>query len=318
MVKDYESTVHPAVRREHAREGELSTIPKLIYELVHIVSTSGLKSRKLFQYIGGAPLLTHHPVHTMLRITRNGRYLCRYYSAKPETPSPSEQPKLSPEQARAEAAKLALQSMKDVGSLFSSGSDEATQPIDTKPVFENPKLFGNLSLLHQGQVQKELQQKFDVKWTKLSTQDKKLGYYMAYGNWGARENFDEWDKSAAPLDLPFTVPPKIRTANPSKLDVVNKLEPVILAETPVRKEQFDTSKMDPVTKTFIYLTVFVIILAVARDKNTGEEGRPVEVVVEDKHAIERELQFKKAAEEKEKEEALLQVPPRKWYYLWLK
>lgn len=272
----------------------------------------------LDKYVNRTSRPTHHPVHTMLRITRNGRSLCRYYSAKPEVAPPSEQPKLSPEQARAEAAKLALQSMKDVGSLFSSGSDEATQPIDTKPVFENPRLFGNLSLLHQGQVQKELQQKFDVKWAKLSTQDKKLGYYMAYGNWGAREKFDEWDKSSAPLDLPFTVPLKIRTINPNKLDKVNKLEPVILAETPVRKEQFDSSKMDPVTKTFIYLTVLVVMLAIARDKNTGEEGRPVEVVVEDKHAIERELHHKRLAEEKEKEEALLRVPSRKWYYLWLK
>ena len=55
-----------------------------------------------------------------------------------------------PKRPKLEAAKLAIQSLKDVGSVFSSGSDDAVQPIDTRPVFENPEL-GTLNLLHQGQ-----------------------------------------------------------------------------------------------------------------------------------------------------------------------
>lgn len=231
--------------------------------------------------------------------------------------------KLSPQEAKAEAAKLAMQSLKDVGSLFSSGSDDAVQPIDTLPIFNNPKLFGSLNLLHQGQVLKELQEKFDKSWTKLTDQDKKLSYYIAYGNWGAREKFDNWATQEAPYDLPFRTPSQIRVANPSGKDVVNKLEPLYLSETPVRKEQFDTSKMDPVTKTFIYITLFVILFALLRDKNIGESGMPEEIIVEDRYTIAKAEKERKEQLEKEKLEQLEQLKreraaARKWYYLWLK
>lgn len=229
--------------------------------------------------------------------------------------------KLSPEEAKAEAAKLALQSLKDVGSLFSSGSDEAVQPIDTAPVFEDPTLFGHLNLLHQGQVLKELQEKYDKKWSKLTDKDKKLGYYIAYGNWGPREAFTKWNTLEAPWDLPFVVPSKLSTSTPQPSTPIHKLEPVILAETPVRKDQFDTSKMDPVTKTFIYLTIFVMIVAILRDKNTGESGKPEEIVVEDLHTIRRQEQAeaeKLAAEKLAAEANAAANNSRKWYYLWLK
>lgn len=230
--------------------------------------------------------------------------------------------KLSPEEAKAEAAKLALQSLKDVGSLFSSGSDEAVQPIDTEPIFKDPTLFGHLNLLHQGQVLKELQEKYDKKWTKLTEQDKKLGYYIAYGNWGPREDFSNWETQEAPLDLPFTVPSKIANPSPKPTDTIRKLERVILAETPVRKAQFDTSKMDPVTKTFIFITLFVMVFAILRDKNTGESGKPKEVIVEDLHALKRqqeqaEQEAREHAAAAKAAEAQLQSH-RKWYYLWLR
>lgn len=231
--------------------------------------------------------------------------------------------KLSPEEARAEAAKLALQSLKDVGSLFSSGNDDAVQPIDTVPVFKDPTLFGHLNLLHQGQVLKELQEKYDKKWTKLTDEDKKLGYYIAYGNWGPREKFTNWNTHEAPLDLPFTVPSKIATTSPKPTDKIHQLERVILAETPVRKEQFDTSKMDAVTKTFIYITLLVMIVAILRDKNTGESGKPQEIIVEDLHTLRRQEKEKLTKAEAEAEsvarahEKAVQSG-RKWYYLWLK
>ena len=79
--------------------------------------------------------------------------------------------KLSPEEARRQATQLAVQSLKDFGSLLSNSSEE-TQPINTAPVFENPRLFASLSLLHQGQVLKELQEKYDKNWNKLSLKDK--------------------------------------------------------------------------------------------------------------------------------------------------
>lgn len=228
--------------------------------------------------------------------------------------------KLSPQEAKAEAAKLAMQSLKDVGSLFSSGSDDAVQPIDTQPVFSNPKLFGTLNLLHQGQVLKELQEKFDKKWTKLTDEDKKLAYYIAYGNWGPRENFSNWETQEAPYDLPFAIPSQIRTTTPSAKDLVKRLEPLYLSETPVRKAQFDTSKMDPVTKTFIYITLFVILFALLRDKNIGEAGKPEEIVVEDKYMIAKAEKERKEQLEKERLKQLQKenAAARKWYYLWLK
>lgn len=215
--------------------------------------------------------------------------------------------KLSPEEAKAEAAKVHVQTIKDMGSLFSSGSEDSTQPIDTAPVFKNPQLFGTLSLLHQGQVLQELQEKYDKKWHKLTDVDKKLGYYIAYGDWGVREKFANWRSMEPPLDLPFTLPSQIRTTQPKSTDIIKKLEPVILAETPIREEQFNIKKMDPVTKTFIYITIFVAIVAVARDKKIGEEGKPKEIVIE-------EPQPKKEPEP----EPEPPKPSKKWYYLWLK
>lgn len=229
--------------------------------------------------------------------------------------------KLSPEEAKAEAAKLAIQSLKDVGSVFSSGSDDAVQPIDTRPVFENPELFGTLNLLHQGQVLKELQEKYDKNWNKLTDEEKKLGYYIAYGNWGPREKFINWNTQEAPYDLPFRVPSKVRLSNPQANDVVHKLEPLYLSETPVRKEQFDTSKMDPVTKTFIYITLFVMLFAILRDKNTGESGKPQEIIIEDRYMkskLEKEQKEKEKEIEEENRKNQEKQARRKWYYLWLK
>lgn len=223
--------------------------------------------------------------------------------------------KLSPQEAKIEAARLAMQSLKDMGSLFSSGNNDAVQPIDTAPVFEEPLLFAELSLLHKGQVLEELQQKMDHKWAKLTEQDKKLAYYIFYGNWGPREKFANWNDTSAPLDLPFTVPSLIRTSAPQSNDLIKQLEPVILGETEVRKEQFETSKIDPVTKTIIYITIFVAMVALARDKNTGEKGKPVEPVIEDLYVKKKE---EEGGRQEALEEASLKKSLRRWYYLWLK
>ncbi|KAG2731986.1 hypothetical protein G9P44_004403 [Scheffersomyces stipitis] len=244
-------------------------------------------------------------------------------SPQKSSSQPSEHPQLSPEDAKREAAKLAAQALKDVGSLFSSGSDDATQPIDTEPIFKNPQLFAPLSLLHQGQVLKELQDKYDKKWTKLTQEDKKLGYYIAYGDWGVREEFKNWKTLEAPYDLPFRVPSEIKSTNPSRTTVIKKLTPeVILGETPIREKQFDYKKMDGVTKFFIYMTSFIVIAAIFRDKKIGEEGKPEEIIIEDPYEKERQLRAEREAEEErirlEKERLALERSKRKWYYLYLK
>ncbi|KAK6454306.1 uncharacterized protein RJT20DRAFT_130379 [Scheffersomyces xylosifermentans] len=231
-------------------------------------------------------------------------------------------PVKSPEEARREAQQLAIQSLKDVGSLFSSAGDEATQPIDTSPVYKDNSLFGTLSLLHQGQVLKELQDKYDKKWKKLTLEEKRLGYYIAYGDWGVREEFKNWRTLEPPHDLPFRVPSQIKTTNPTKDTIIKKLEPVILGETPIRIKQFDYKKMDGVTKFFIYLTLFISVAAIFRDKKIGEEGKPVEVIIEDpyeKDRLLREEQRKEAEMRRKIEEQIaLEKSKKKWYYLWLK
>ncbi|KAM9901203.1 hypothetical protein OXX79_004671, partial [Metschnikowia pulcherrima] len=144
-------------------------------------------------------------------------------------------------------------------------------------------------------------------------------YYIAYGNWGAREKFDNWSSHEAPWDLPFKVPSHIRKHKAQPKDIIHKLEPVFLAETDVRKDQFDTKKMDPVTKTFIYITIFVIILALARDKKIGEAGKPVKYVTIDHYAQQREEEQKKLELLREAQAAAeAKAKARKWYYLWLR
>ncbi|KAI5968900.1 hypothetical protein KGF57_000015 [Candida theae] len=226
---------------------------------------------------------------------------------------------------KAQAAQLALQSLKDVGSLLSpsdpsssSSSDDATQPIDTSPIYANPQLFPHLSLLHQGQVVAELQSKYDKNWHKLQRKDKLLGYYISYGNWGVREHFTNWSQpDSAPLDLPFRVPSEIRKVDPAPTDVVKPLEMVKLSETPVRIDQFDYKKMDPATKFCIYLIVFIAMVAIYRDKNVGEDGKPVEVKIEDQYEIARQREEQERVKRVEEEERR-QRESRKWYYLWLR
>lgn len=219
---------------------------------------------------------------------------------------------------KAQAAQLAVQSLKDFGSLLSPSSDDATQPIDTRPIYENPQLFPNLSLLHQGQVVTELQLKYDKNWNKLLKQDKLLGYFISYGDWGVREKFSNWNNpSSPPLDLPFHVPSQLKSLSPKGTDVIMPLEPVKLSETPVRIDQFDYKNMDPASKVCIYLIVFIAMVAIYRDKNIGEDGKPVEVKIEDQYEVARQNEIQEKQREVEEQERK-QRESRKWYYLWLK
>lgn len=233
------------------------------------------------------------------------------------TSTPPKKEELTPEEEaekneaeRKQKAELAMQSIKDIGTMFSLGtSDKETEPIDTTPILEEPKKFSELTLLHQGQVIEELQQKYDNKWTQLTDKEKKLGYFIAYGNWGVRDNFDNWNKLETPYDLPFETPGKVKNDATAK---VNRLPERNLAETPIRKPQFDSKKMDPVTKVFIYITLVVTLVALYRDKSIGEEGKPQEVVIIDPHEEERQHQIQQEIFQQEQ-----QAKKKKWYYLWL-
>ncbi|CAK9442360.1 uncharacterized protein LODBEIA_P61030 [Lodderomyces beijingensis] len=234
----------------------------------------------------------------------------------------------SPQDKKAEAARLAIQSLKDVSSLLSphspsSSDDPATQPIDTAPIYADPTLFPHLSMLHQGQVTSELQRKFDGKWKNLRLEDKRLAYYIGFGNWGVREKFDNWSAMSAPLDLPFTTSAPVANGvggNRGEVRRVRRLEERKLGETPVRKAQFDTRRMDGASKVVVFLVVMVAMVAVYRDKNVGERGKPQPVVIVDPYEVERrEAEERKWQEERARVEAEeRRKNGRKWYYLWLK
>ncbi|KAL7665316.1 Genetic interactor of prohibitin 7, mitochondrial [[Candida] zeylanoides] len=235
-------------------------------------------------------------------------------------PSPEETPAQRSEREKA-AAQLAMQSLKDMGSLLSSSAPEdETQPIDTAPIYADPKLFGALSLLHQGQVLKELQDKYDRKWTKMARADRQLGYYIAYGDWGSREDFRNWRSPTAPLDLPFAVPSQVATAHPAPSTPVHRLPPVVLADTEVRRPQFNVKRIDGATKFFLYVIVAVAMAAVYRDVHIGEEGQPREEFVADPYE-ERRVELERQREAAREEEAARDAArhaTRKWYYLWLR
>ncbi|CAI5760391.1 unnamed protein product [Candida verbasci] len=230
---------------------------------------------------------------------------------------------LSPGEKNKQAAQLAIQSLKDFGSLLSNSSEDV-QPIDPKPIYQDPTKFSNLSLLHQGQIIKELQEKFDKSWKKLSIKDKKLAYYIYFGNWGVREDFKNWNLDEPPYDLPFKIPSKIKNSNPKPNDFIKKLNPVILGETPIRKPQFDYKKMDGVSKFFIFLTLLISLIAISRDKKIGEEGIPKEIIIKDDYEIKRQQEIKEKEEEVILQEKLQELKmkqsqsSRKWYYLWLR
>ncbi|CAH6722707.1 hypothetical protein CLIB1444_10S04566 [[Candida] jaroonii] len=248
----------------------------------------------------------------MLRVTRT---IPKRFKSTPKISDlnkPNEE-NLTPEEIqkrKQEAAKLAMQSIKDMTSMLSSHDDKEVEKINSKPIYQNPKLFDSLNLLHQGQIIEELQEKYNKNWNKMTSKDKKLGYYISYGNWGPREKFDNWNTSEVPHDLPFenNVNKSINLPN----DKISRLPERDLRLTDIRKDQFNIKRIDGVTKFFIYLSLAIALGAIYRDKYIGEDGKPVEVIIRDIYEEQRLEEERLEQERLEKERA------RKWYYLWLK
>lgn len=250
------------------------------------------------------------PISRRMEGSRSKCLAFKHLMASKSTPPPLTEP------IPQNGADVMRSSVKDFTSLLSHDEDDATQPIDTAPIYADPVLFSTLSTLHQGQVLKELQDAFDLSWKKLRLDQKRLSYYIAYGDWGVRENFTNWKDSLAPLDLPFTVPSVAKVRGDCKGPImVHRLPPVILAETPVRAKQFVIRRFDPATKVFAFLVVLVALVAMYRDKFIGEAGLPKETVIVDPYleAQEREQEIARVAAEQERQNR----ERRKWYYLWL-
>lgn len=220
---------------------------------------------------------------------------------------------------------LAQAGIKDIFDGFLT-TEESFEPIDTKPILANPRLFNGLSEFHKNQVKEEVEKRLRRNWNDVAVDSKKMAYYIAYGNYGPREDLtDNLYSNHIPEDLPFALPTQAKISQ-SSTDKVKKLPPVDLDQiNEVRRKRWNdmTRKLDPITKFVVYFAVVVSLIALYRDKFIEEETLTVPesaLLIADMER-EQELQSKKEKEEvdlmeKGKEEE--RKNSKKWYYLWLK
>ena len=106
------------------------------------------------------------------------------------------------------------------------------------------------------------------------------------------------------------MPSVISTTNPKPHTKVRKLPPVELSKTPVRVKQFATNKIDGVSRFFMYVILLILMVAIYRDKNIGEEGKPQSADVVDP--------YYESPKEPEPEVVEPTQRRRKWYWLYLR
>ena len=53
--------------------------------------------------------------------------------------------------------------------------------------------------------------------------------------------------------------------------------------------------------------IFISLLAIARDKNIGENGKPEQIIIEDKYEIQRQERLKKKKKERRKRKERLRI-----------
>ncbi|KAH3684254.1 hypothetical protein WICPIJ_004774 [Wickerhamomyces pijperi] len=252
-------------------------------------------------------------------------------------PSQVKQVKLSAK----ERAKFSSMSIRDIFDGFLT-TEESYDPIDTKPIFEDPSKFPALSTFHRDQVIQEVEKRMKRNWGLMTDDQKRMAYYISYANWGPRETLSEGSTkygNVPPEDLPFALPSKLAMVNPTALTKIHKLPDVDLLQiSEGRKEEFKnmTRKFDPLSKAVIYFALIISCLALWRDKLYGEEDMerlkhelpesPL-VLAELKRQQEYEdeqrlIKEKQEQEERERltleEEQSKRSSAKKWYYLWLR
>jgi hypothetical protein len=242
--------------------------------------------------------------HTPLRVIRQ-------YSTHPET-----QPKISSR----EKAELVSSSFKSIFDGFLT-SEETYEPVDIKPILAQPRKFVDLHQFHRDQVIEDLEKRFKQPWKKVPDEYKRLSYFISYANYGVREELtDNLYANVKPEDLPFAKPSKTGTAG----EIIRKLPEVDLWQaSPLRQEQFRkmTRRLDPLSKTVVYLAALIALIALYRDKTIGEDGMVIEIpesallLADLKRNQEREQKEKEEQDRKAQEEREMS---KKWYYLWLK
>lgn len=228
----------------------------------------------------------------------------------------SSQRKLTASQLRKQRNQLAASSLRDVFEAFGSSSQEEdwnTENFDPKPVYDNPSNFYKISFAEQQHIVKELQEKWLLlNWSKVPHGVKAVSYLVAYGNYGPREKFD-----SKPADLPFKTPSFITETSPNAETLVRPVAPVSLNLcTEERRKQYNKErKMDPVSKTVIFVCAILTVINFKRDRRINNTNTvPLN---------EYEIYLQKKPQEEEEAERVYAVQDvkngeKKWYYLWLK
>ncbi|CCH42655.1 hypothetical protein BN7_2199 [Wickerhamomyces ciferrii] len=221
---------------------------------------------------------------------------------------------------------LAQNGIKDIFEGFLT-SEESYDPIDTKPIMANPPLYINLSEFQRQQVREELDKRSRQNWNKLTSDMKKMSYFHSYGNYGPREDLsNNWNKLIAPEDLPFKIPSISKIAKlPS--EKIHKLDEVDLEQvSPKRIENWNkmTRRLDPFTKSIVYIAALVSLYALYNDKMMEKEGKipdyeELENIPESSLVLIDLKREQELADLKTKQEqSEVKNQNKKWYYLWLK
>lgn len=239
----------------------------------------------------------------------------RLYSSKIETPTVEREP------SSREKAELVSSSLKSIFDGFLT-TEESYEPVDIKPILANPRAFAELNQFHRDQITDDLTKRFKQKWQNISPEYKRLSYFVSYGNYGPREELqDNLFANVKPEDLPFASPAAVAT---SPLDKIHKLPEVDMWQSsPLRQEQFRkmTRRLDPMSKTVVYLALIISLLALYRDKTIGEDGMVIDVPESPLLLADIKRQQDVEREQKELEERQLQLErsnSKKWYFLWLR
>lgn len=161
-------------------------------------------------------------------------------------------------------------------------------------------------------------------WNRMTPEHKRMAYFISYGNWDAREGFENnLVKDHKPEDLPFEKPARL-AKGPN--DIVKELPLRDLWQvSEKRREDYKkmTRRLDPVSKVVVYLAVIISMLAVYRDKTVGESEMIVGDVPDSPLMLadlkrQQEYEAAELKKKQEDEEAKKKSKAKKWYYLWLK
>lgn len=141
-------------------------------------------------------------------------------------------------------------------SIFPDEEDIESK-IELSLIYSNVKLFNQLNLKQQQNVRKQLDLKFEKDWNLLKNEEKILGYYIYYGNWGPRKGFDDWNQLTGSSNVIFG------TQNINRKELEKKRLFNIFKKID-KKNNFQ--KKDTLTKIIIFIGFLTSILGICKTK----------------------------------------------------